>query len=89
MAYTKPLLRAKVYYHGGYEVEFEDAINEGETVRYGSTVRKQALHGDTIDSIDVNGDHYIIPYHAVIYVQITASQSEEQTKPEDAFCVKE
>lgn len=90
MAYTKPLVKTEVYYHGGSStIVFQDAITDGEVVRYGTNVRKQLLHGDTIDSIDNGGTHYVIPYHAVIYAEIKTSASEEQTKPEDKFCVKE
>lgn len=94
MAYTKPLVTTTVYYHGGENpVVFADAISNGETVRYGTNVRKQLLHGDTIESVGKIGEgdaaNYVIPYHAVIYATVAVADSAEQTKPEDAFCVKE
>lgn len=94
MAYTKPLVTTTVYYHGGENpIVFADAITNGETVRYGTNVRNQLLHGDTIESVGKIGagdaTKYVIPYHAVIYATVATAQSESQTEPEDAFCVKE
>lgn len=88
MAYTKPLITTSIDYYDGQQatIEFADAIVDGETVRYGSTVRKQVLNKETIDSIDTDGTHQIIPYHAVVVATVTKTDSEEQTKPEDAFC---
>lgn len=94
MAYTKPLVTTTVYYHGGENpIVFADAISDGDTVRYGTNVRYQLLHGDTIESVGaINGGDpakFVIPYHAVIYATVAVADSEAQTKPEDAFCVKE
>ena len=90
MAYTKPLVTITVYYHGGENpIVFADAISNGDTVRYGTNVRKQLLHGDTIESVANDNKKYVIPYHAVIYATVAVADSAEQTKPQDAFCVKE
>ena len=94
MAYTKPLTTTTVYYHNGTDpVVFEDAISGGVTVRYGTTAKDQILHGDTVDAVGtVNGGdptHYIIPYQSVLVAIVSVDDSESQTKPEDAFCVKE
>lgn len=94
MAYTKPLVTTTVYYHGGENpIVFADAITDGDTVRYGTNVRNQLLHCDTIESVGkINaGDatKYVVPYHAVIYATVAVADSAEQTKPQDDFCVKE
>lgn len=94
MANTKPLVTITVYYHGGENpIVFADAVSNGKTVRYGTNVRDQLLHGDTIESVGKIGagdaEKYVIPYHAVIYATVAVADSAEQTKPEDAFCVKE
>ena len=87
MAYTKPLVTTTVYYHNGTDpVVFADAIENGVTVRYGSDVRGQILHGDTVDAVDQDGNKTIIPYHAVIIAIVEVADSEAQTKPEDDFC---
>ncbi len=94
MAYTKPLVTTTVYYHNGTDpIVFADAIVNGDTVRYGTTVKKQILRGDTVDSTGAIGEgdaaNYVIPYHAVIYATVAVEDSESLTKPEDAFCVSE
>lgn len=94
MAYTKPLVTTTVHYHNGTDpIVFADAITGGKTVRYGTTVRDQLLHYDTVDAVGTinSGDptHYVIPYHAVIIAIVQVADSEAQTKPEDAYCVKE
>lgn len=90
MAYTKPLVTTTVYYHGGQNpIVFADAITNGKTVRFGSNVRAQLLHGDTVESTANDDKNYVIPYHAVIYATVAVADSASQTEPEDAFCVKE
>lgn len=94
MAYTKPLVTTTVYYHGGTDpIVFADAISEGQTVRYGTTVKEQILKNKVVDSVGaINGGdatHFVIPFGMVIYATVAVADSEEQTKPEDTFCVKE
>lgn len=90
MAYTKPLVTTTVYYHGGQNpIVFADAITNGKTVRFGTEVRKQLLHGDTVEATANDNKNYVIPYHAVIYATVAVADSAEQTKPADAFCVGE
>ena len=84
---TKPLVTTTVFYHGGTDpIVFEDAINNGVTGRDGSNVKAQLLRRDTVDGVDQNGDHYIIPYHAVILASVTSTAG-EFTPAQDAFCV--
>ena len=94
MAYTKPLVTTTVYYHGGTDpVVFADAVDNGQTYRYGSNARAQLLHGDTVESVGtLNGGDpmkFVIPYHAVIYATVEVADSESMEKPEDDFCVTE
>lgn len=89
--YKKPLVTTTVFYHDGTNpVVFADAITNGKTVRYGSTVKEQLLKEETVDSVGVvdNGDptNYVIPYHAVIYAVVATEESADQTKPDDDFC---
>lgn len=90
MAYKKPLVTTTVYYHNGEDpIVFADGIVGGKTLRYGSTAREQLLREETVDSVGgISGENenYVIPYHAVIYAEVTVEESEEQTKPEDEFC---
>ena len=94
MAYTKPLVTTTVYYHNGTDpIVFEDAVDNGKTVRYGSTVKEQLLREDTVESVgSVNGGDatkYIVPYHSVIFATVAVADSEAITPAEDAFCVAE
>lgn len=94
MAYTKPLTTTTVYFHNGADpIVFADAVNNGKTVRYGTTVRDQILHCDTVDGVGTvdAGDptHYVVPYHAVVFAVVTVADSESLTPAEDEFCVKE
>lgn len=87
MAYTKPLVTTTVYYHEGTDpIVFADAVVDGKTVRYGSTVRKQILDEKTIESVANDTKTYVIPYHAVIKAEIATADSAEITPATDDFC---
>lgn len=94
MAFTKPLVTTTVYYHGGADpIVFADAITGGKATRDGSAVRQQILDEKTVEGIGTIGageaTKYVVPYHAVIFATVDVADSEEQTKPEDDFCVAE
>ena len=62
----KSLVTTTVYYHNGANpIVFADAVDNGETVRYGTTVRKQILDKETVDAVGTTdgGDptHFVIP----------------------------
>ena len=90
MAYTKPLVTTTVYYHSSdTPIVFADAITGGKTTRDGSNVRAQLLHEETVDAVANDSNHYVIPYHAVIYATVAVEDSAEITPAEDEFCVAE
>ena len=87
----KSLVTTTVYYHNGSDpIVFADAVENGETTRYGTTVRKQILEKETVDAVGTIGEgeatHFVIPYHAVIYAIVATEESENLTPAEDNFC---
>lgn len=87
MAYTKPLVTTTVYYHEGTDpIVFADAVADGKTVRYGSTVRQQILDEKTVESVANDGNTYVIPYHSVIKATTATADSAEITPASDDFC---
>ena len=81
--YSKPLVAITVQPHDGDNVGFADVpqVNgegklTGEVSRYGTTVRDQILRGDTVDSINIDGDHIVIPYHSVVYATVLEGSEE-------------
>ena len=87
----KSLVTTTVYYHNGTgPIVFADAIDNGETKRDGTTVRKQILDKDTVEAVGtINGGNptkFVIPYHAVIFATVATEESENLTPAEDAFC---
>lgn len=85
--YKKPLVTTTVTVHGISDpVVFADAVGEdGKVDRSGSNARAQILNYKTVSAV-ANGETIVIPYHAVIMAVVTVAESEDITKPEDAFC---
>ena len=104
--YSKPLVTTHVYDHNQNEYVFADTpqVNgegklTGAVSRYGTTVRDQILKGETVESINTDGDRYVIPYHSVVFAGVeedsedgfpntygkcmTADEGDEPTPPED------
>lgn len=88
--YKKPLVTTTVTVHGVDDpVVFADTVGEdGRVARDGSNARAQILAYKTIVSSTDDGT-IVIPYHAVIMAVVTVEESDDITKPEDAFCVAE
>lgn len=87
----KSLVTTTVYYHGGTDpIVFADAVDNGDTTRYGTTVRKQILEKKTVDAVGAIGAgdpmHFVIPYHAIIFATVAVEESENLTPAEDDFC---
>ena len=87
MSYTKKLIAVEVTPHNGSPIAFADAVDNGKTVRYGTTVLGQIKHGDKVDSIDIDGNHIVIPYDMVVLASVMEAPSDPLEKPQDDFCV--
>ena len=82
---TKYLTTASVTIHGVQDpLVFEDTI----TYHGGSTVASLARAGKDIKVKTSTGAEVIIPWHAVILVEISHTTGTAED-PEDAFCAEE
>ena len=85
----KPYVKVTLTLHGGTEKVITDYVdNSGRFIAIGTQAAAMLDRHKAIHYVDANGVETIIPYHAIVAVNIT-KESDDYTKPEDAFCVSE
>lgn len=83
---TKPYVTVSLILHGGTTKEIADYVdNDGKFIALGTQAMAMLERHEAIHYVDANGVETIIPYHAIVEVNV-AKESDDYTKPEDAYC---
>lgn len=83
---TKPYVTVSLILHGGTTKEIADYVdNDGKFIALGTQAMAMLERHEAIHYVDANGVETIIPYHAIVEVNV-AKESDDYTEPEDAYC---
>lgn len=82
----KPYVTVTLTLHGGTEKEIADYVDDSSRfVAIGTQAAAMLGRHEAIHYVDASGVETIIPYHAIVAVNIT-KESDDYTKPDDEYC---
>ena len=82
----KPYVTVTLTLHGGTEKVITDYVdNNGRFVAIGTQAAAMLDRHEAIHYVDANGVETIIPYHAIVAVNIT-KESDDYTELDDEYC---